>query len=179
MSDKHELSRRGFMGLLAAIGAAPLAVDAAKPFYLGAIEAVPIEPDHTFVEDVIPEPPPDALREGTRLTFQMKRQWLPGGKVLDVYGPSGLTPIPGLMSSGIEFTVAGGTSDVTLLDAMVSGEKVPFRLSFEADPENFWEFHAYVTNWAPTFAEEGNQTVTISLDVAGDPQPCFTIPADS
>jgi len=164
MSDKHELSRRGFMGLLAAIGLAPLPVKA--------------EPDHTFVEDVIPEPPPEALREGTRLTFQMKRQWLPGGRVLEVAGPSGLTPFAG-MGSGIDFTVAGGTSDVTLLEAMASGEKVPFRLSFEADRGNFWEFHGYVTNWSPTYAEKTQQTVTISLDVAGTPAPCFTVSAES
>jgi hypothetical protein len=171
MSDKNELSRRGFMGMLAAIGLAPTL----KPEH-GAELIVGDEVVPEIAAEAIAHPP--IMSEGTRLTFQLKSQWLQGGRVLEMFGPSGLAPAAA-MGSGVDFTVAGGTTDVTLLEAMVSGEKVPFRLSFETDRGNFWEFHGYVTNWSPTFAEEGEQTVTISIDIAGDPQPCFTVPADS
>lgn len=76
MSDETKLSRRGFLGMLAAIGAVPATVSGGEEVPLAGLE---VQPE--------PAPPAGGGRHDTRLEYKEGGQWHRVGEVQSVVGP--------------------------------------------------------------------------------------------
>jgi hypothetical protein len=160
MTDENTLSRRGFLGILAAIGLAPTIVP--KP-----AEA---EPDHTFAEDVTPKP---ENMGGTQLYFEEDGNWRRVGQVTEVEGPSGLTPIREILgvNTGIVFTVLMLPlfNNVGVFELLVTNESAKFQLAFDDGLGTAWEFEAFVSAFDMDEPIDGYVSVQLTLDVFGEP----------
>ena len=155
MTDENRLSRRGFLGMLAAVGIAPTVISGEpEVYYLGALERV---------ED------PGGLNEthGTRLLIEDHGEFTPIGEVMEIGAPTR----PDMSPTEIEFVMDGDKTSPELLDMFAKSTSAEFQVDFRDETKLVLEFEAYVTDInSEVTIDEGPVTFTATLSVVGEPR---------
>lgn len=175
MTDENKLTRRGFLGIVGAIGVAPLIVTRALPGEVPVVEII----------DVPVRAPAQAMH-GTILKYKTQHgQWIPLGEVTEVFGP--IAPVEdGPWMNRVAGLVNAGEINITLVENKVVTDlqspvlwvgdllPIPFQLVYHdtgsGSRPSQWEFKAYVLGYLVETGGGEPPTSTLELRMVGKPQ---------
>lgn len=174
MADENKLSRRGFLGMLGAVGAAPLVVNMPLP------EPAPLPEEFVPVKAV--ESAPVVATRGTRLEFKQFDRWWLAGEVEEMRGPAIRDPkverfmgnFPKLMHENeIEIRLIGGAVDISMAGSVGYGKR-EFRIILNdgmgIGGGQMWEFEGYLTSYEMEHVVNGPPSSMVVVQLEGQPR---------